>query len=499
MLFILLSSPIHAKASSLALSQEAVSLMGDAVEYLSYVGSIPFEYLSLFAFSADSNKSYQSIVENYLGKADVFDFNGVTVSARPLTQAELASIENINFYDENGTLINLADLYYAECENGYFTEHLYVKNDGSMLYLDANKDTPALNVKYGGSEFSVTQWENTYDSIYNSLASTQFNYSLDSNINLANSDISVYYAVGCKYSDRLEFNVIYVPNIYSADMKISDGTYPQKIYCKNGASPLIYVSDNRILANRFWNVEYNNVRYDIRCDYSGYFRNASRCSYADFVSMSANGRDYLIDYSGWTYDSNLASLYDDNNIKSFRKVGTQDDTIDISKSYDISTLEDVVDDVSTTIPEVNPAYDPSIPIGPANYPIIYDIPISIAVDDPIPFPDDEDVTDEPIVEPLPDVIDPSLITNNIPIISGLENKFPFSIPWDIYKLVKGLSVTRETPSINQTVTIPIINYDWEIDLDLSMYDDSAELFRSLFLILFIIGLAVFSYQHFFGS
>lgn len=91
------------------------------------------------------------------------------------------------------------------------------------------------------------------------------------------------------------------------------------------------------------------------------------------------------------------------------------------------------------------------------------------------------------------------ISNGIPILSNLEKRFPFSIPFDIYNLLQSLNDERVTPYIDETVVIPVVDYEWHIQYDLSEFDDIASLFRTLFLISFIIGLAYFSYDHFFGS
>lgn len=88
---------------------------------------------------------------------------------------------------------------------------------------------------------------------------------------------------------------------------------------------------------------------------------------------------------------------------------------------------------------------------------------------------------------------------DVPILSNLEKRFPFSIPFDLYNLFKGLSVQREAPHFEWEIHFPIIDYTWEIDIDLSMWDNQASLFRTCFMILFIIGLATFAYRHYFGS
>ncbi len=100
-------------------------------------------------------------------------------------------------------------------------------------------------------------------------------------------------------------------------------------------------------------------------------------------------------------------------------------------------------------------------------------------------------------ESIGSIADP-ILPENIPILSNLEKRFPFSIPFDMYKMLKGLSVPRETPVIDISFTIPRANIDWVIYYDMAPFDDTAHLFRILFLISYIIGLAYFSYDHFFG-
>lgn len=96
-------------------------------------------------------------------------------------------------------------------------------------------------------------------------------------------------------------------------------------------------------------------------------------------------------------------------------------------------------------------------------------------------------------------IDDPILPENIPLLSNLEYRFPFSIPFDLYKIAQGLNVPRETPYIDTVIVIPAVNYEWHIEYDLHRFDDIAQLFRLIELILFIGGLAIFSYQHFFGS
>lgn len=98
------------------------------------------------------------------------------------------------------------------------------------------------------------------------------------------------------------------------------------------------------------------------------------------------------------------------------------------------------------------------------------------------------------VAPIPDVP-----ATDIPIISNLQKRFPFSIPWDLKNLFSTMAATREAPHFEWEIYFPIVDYTWEINIDLSLWDRQASIFRNCFLILFIISLATFAYRHYFGS
>lgn len=87
----------------------------------------------------------------------------------------------------------------------------------------------------------------------------------------------------------------------------------------------------------------------------------------------------------------------------------------------------------------------------------------------------------------------------VPLLSNLEKRFPFSIPWDLKALFDGMISEREAPCFSWSLYIPYIDYTWNVVIDFSMYDTQARIFRTCFLILFIVGLAKFAYSHYFGS
>ena len=166
--------------------------------------------------------------------------------------------------------------------------------------------------------------------------------------------------------------------------------------------------------------------------------------------------------------------------------------------YDYSSVINSPPQYHTT---VNNNYTINQPISPENYPVSNTLTINY------PENDTENNyinyiynyyttpgTGESIGQ-----IDPENVTNGIPILNNLRYRFPFSIPFDIYDLVSGLAVDREAPSFNWDIYLPVIDYTWEIDFDLSAWNTQAQIFRTCFLILFIIALGMWAYNHFFGS
>lgn len=147
----------------------------------------------------------------------------------------------------------------------------------------------------------------------------------------------------------------------------------------------------------------------------------------------------------------------------------------------------------------NPNYDPSLDPNIGNFPITVTNTYPTYVTNYNYY--EEYIQSENVPNPGTDIgtINGSDLTDGLPVLNNLQKRFPFSIPFDIYNLLTGLSAERTTPYINTDIVIPGINYTWHFEYDLHAFDDTAALFRTLFLIFFIIGLAWLSYDHFFGS
>lgn len=73
-------------------------------------------------------------------------------------------------------------------------------------------------------------------------------------------------------------------------------------------------------------------------------------------------------------------------------------------------------------------------------------------------------------------------------VKGLEEIFPFCIPFDIYKLFSVLSAEAKAPKIKWK--FHVLNKDYSLNIDLKEWDSVAEIFRLMECIAFCIGLAM---------
>ena len=123
----------------------------------------------------------------------------------------------------------------------------------------------------------------------------------------------------------------------------------------------------------------------------------------------------------------------------------------------------------------------------------YDIPdtveadpdIEIAPDDTVPDDDKTPVTSDDPVNPE---TEPNI--SAAPLKFDLRNIFPFCIPFDIKDMIGLLSADPVAPSYTVDWEIPFVNTNLTFTVDLSGYDDVAEITRNMELLLFMIGLAV---------
>ena len=108
-----------------------------------------------------------------------------------------------------------------------------------------------------------------------------------------------------------------------------------------------------------------------------------------------------------------------------------------------------------------------------------------------------DTTNDLVVPADPDLPDETIqdkinenVNNNGFVLTGLENFFPFCIPFDIYSFITILVSDPVAPVINWHIYNPVTKTDNIMTLDFAMWEPVVILFRYIFDFLFIIGLAL---------
>lgn len=81
----------------------------------------------------------------------------------------------------------------------------------------------------------------------------------------------------------------------------------------------------------------------------------------------------------------------------------------------------------------------------------------------------------------------------------LTQFFPFCLPFDVVEFFTILSAEPEAPVFHWEIPVPQLNQTFEIDVDLSAWDDVAYLFRKMELLAFIVGLAIVTREKYIRS
>lgn len=75
-------------------------------------------------------------------------------------------------------------------------------------------------------------------------------------------------------------------------------------------------------------------------------------------------------------------------------------------------------------------------------------------------------------------------------IRDLRLVFPFCIPFDLIDCIRLFNAEPVTPKVELPIHFPIVNVDYTFTIDLKDFDGVAKICRSMFMILFIIGLVL---------
>lgn len=156
--------------------------------------------------------------------------------------------------------------------------------------------------------------------------------------------------------------------------------------------------------------------------------------------------------------------------------------------FDQSAYQDLINDVNdntnNNAPEDNPALV---------YPFIQDYIVDDGQSTPDPEPDTPVRPSDPTQPTIPSkdpITEEEMETNLGGTTVGLEEVFPFCIPFDIVKLIKGLRAERQAPHFEWTFESELFGFSYTFDIDLAEFNDVAAILRTMELIVFIIGLAV---------
>lgn len=121
--------------------------------------------------------------------------------------------------------------------------------------------------------------------------------------------------------------------------------------------------------------------------------------------------------------------------------------------------------------DVEGALDPDTDIDPARDPVIFPDPSIKPKPDPDPGTDPDPKPDpDPDPAPLPDM-------DAADYKVELKGIFPFCIPFDFIALLKTLDAEPRAPCFTFPVVIPALSYREDVKLDLSIFDDVAQVIR----------------------
>lgn len=263
---------------------------------------------------------------------------------------------------------------------------------------------------------------------------------------------------------------------------------------------ICYSTSNRVISLR----QINNNLY--------WFNANSYIEYIDnrWVSRSVSSSNYLINgdlyiNDNWFIDSSVNLSY--NNIIISDSITNSDfnnlDNVNIDNLDIISSTTDNVEDSEVAIPmpgqvtsdnelsadtyneiieQINEGTlsleDGIEQIQSLLQVIVYDTTTDQVVPEPSNGPQDKD-----------DKIEETK-ANEAFTIHGLEEVFPFCIPWDIYLFMSILEADPLAPNINWPFRNPVTKEDIIVAVDLSPYNGVAQVVRYGFDLIFIVGLAM---------
>lgn len=424
----------------------------------------------------------------------------------PLSEIEKENLQDgfINhFYDSSGNEISIDELYYVTADNGYFHTEFYISQDGSILFSDPESSHRLLNFELVGGNLGVSalEWDDVISHLSDEIRENNFNFSPDGS-DLTDNSYFVW-SGNTRGGRPSSSSYIIIPNQYNPSVIVpvnsTSGSYINSWYCNDLDSftyKNVYGSNDWLSVNP-GSYEKDGVSYSYLVTFAGgmnYSNLSPSGTMQEWIDTNGQSGVGLFGKTGTLYSPGL-------NKRSLRFLnvdGSEMPVINPDEMYSYDELQLVNPE---TDPAENPEYNPFADPSSENWPIVYPGPGGQIYPSDLPLPGSN-----PNINPVPGLENPLVnltpqtpIPTEIPILGNLQYRFPFSIPFDLYRMARAFNAPREVPVFNFTFTIPGINYTAVIPFDLSDWTELFALFRTLELIIFIGGLAIFSYEHFFGK
>lgn len=408
------------------------------------------------------------------------------------------------FYDSEGNVVSPANTYTAFGDSD-IARYSFVasKATGETLYTyNSTTNTYDSTLCSGDIPFDdsftllLTQPnQNGWRGIAQRVAQAENMVVYGNNLTNADKDFLGSYEFSCTFtSDELGFTC-YVPNCCSSNTVCVQENFGNEFHGTFGQGSAYAYANIRVFTNNPSEVYFSGTGkwgYLVPSNVNAYGKT--------FTYENYTGAWYAPFYYGGTVDMHLPTQaeYEQYNSLANQAVYLQpvenhgDDTNIYNYSY-------VTNNYVTPTSVLNPDYNPNSSTNYDNYPVTYNVTYPTYEDTNNYYETIYNIYNTPQTGDSIGTVDPSDLTDNIPILSNLQKRFPFSIPWDLKNLIQGMSVTREAPNFHWEIYLPMVDYTWVIDFDLSVWNGQAAIFRNCFLILFIISLATFAYRHYFGS
>ena len=450
--------------------------------------------------------AYERVIAQQLSEENPEYINRFTdLTEQPMPYEVIEKYVSRELYDHEGNLVNLQNplgVKYCTFDNGYYHGSCLIDTEGYIIYvLDENEnEIPLVDIGMGGSEYTASEMQSAFQSIESAVSSDNYNYSVSGNS--AGSQPTYYLCFGqTRGGNPASVESVFISNQYIPGLIVptntTNGESIQSWYTNDlsliqhnmvfGSLSTFSVSSGSYTKGVYTYSYYVSVGGGLGFGWVTQFGNLST-----FIAGDPNQASLCFGRNGYFYNSS----YINDSVPFYPTTGN---ILDWDDEYNVNDVITGVNGYAGSETSPSMSFDPTQSIGEGNYPISKTLQGTIASDPSLPVESNPAIEQDPAIEDeLPGILEIPTGGFDIPILSGLQNRFPFSIPWDIKNLFKSMRSVAVAPRFQGDLYIAPLNYTYHIDINLAMFDTQAEIFRTCFLISFIIGLCIFSYSHFFG-